>query len=165
LKSWNIDPEKLAMADPAQVQIMQKAAGQMVQSTVRGLTSKPAYADFGLVAQSLPDPEKQPEANKQIASALLGRMDWENQLFKAWNADKRANGMSAKHFDPTAWIEDHPMPAFQAHAYEMTPEIPQRGLIPGKTENAPQFKEGQTATNPTSGARVIFRGGQWVPAQ
>lgn len=32
------------------------------------------------------------------------------------------------------------------------------------TTAAPQYQEGQTATNPTTGAKVVYQGGQWVPA-
>lgn len=31
--------------------------------------------------------------------------------------------------------------------------------------SAPQFSEGDRATNPQTGARIIYRGGQWVPLQ
>jgi hypothetical protein len=33
------------------------------------------------------------------------------------------------------------------------------------TPQAQQFSEGMTATNPKTGQRIVFRGGQWVPAQ
>lgn len=162
LKSVGVDPEKIAMADPAQVQIMQKAAGQMVQSTIHGLTPRPAFQEFALVGQSLPDPEKQPEANKQIASALLGRMNWENQMFRDWDASRRASNGNPDAFDLGNWAANNPIPAFQADAYASTPAIPERGVLTGKTE-APAFRDGQTATNPQTGERMVFRGGNWVP--
>jgi hypothetical protein len=165
LKSLNIDPQKLALADPAEVEKMQKAANQMIVGTVKGISSRPAYADFNFVGQGLVDPEKQPEANRAIASALAGRMNWENALFKAWDADRRSPQAAGSfgHFDFPTWAEANPMPAFQADAYAGMPQIPDRGVA-GKSEAAPQYREGQTATGP-NGAKIIFRGGQWTPLQ
>jgi hypothetical protein len=138
LKSSGVDPDKLSLADPAQVQIMQKAGNQMLAAAVRAISSRPAFADFGVLEKGLPDPEKQPEAQKQIAASLLGRMTWENQLFKDWDADRRKTN-SPSTFDMPSWVEAHPTQAFQSSAFEQMPNIPQRGVI-GKPEAPAQGK-------------------------
>lgn len=164
LKSINVDPQKLSLADPAEVEKMQKAANQMIVSTVKGISSKPAYADFNFVSQGLVDPEKQGEADRSIAAALAGRMDWENKLYKDWDADRRspAAAGSYSHFDFPAWAEANPQPGFQAAAYQKMPVIPQRGVLGSQ---APAITDGQTATHPQTGEKRVYRGGQWVPMQ
>ena len=41
-------------------------------------------------------------------------------------------------------------------------EVPQPTLT-GVAKPAAKYIEGQTATNPTTGARLVFKGGEWVP--
>lgn len=163
LKSINIDPQKLGLADPAEVEKMHKAATQMIFSTIRGVSNRPAYQEFQMLAQGLPNADLQPEANRAIAAALLGKMQWENSLYKAWDGDRRQSH-SAANFDLAGWTGANPMPSFQASAYAQTPQIPERQVVGSRTP-APQYHEGQTITNPQTKARMIFRGGQWVPMQ
>jgi hypothetical protein len=150
LKSSGVDPDKLSLADPAQVQIMQKAANQMLAAAVRSISARPAFADFGVLEKGLPDPEKQPEAQKQIAASLLGRMTWENQLFKDWDADRRKTG-SPSSFDMPSWVEAHPTQAFQSSALEQMPNIPQRGIIGKPEAPAPQQPTRRSRFNPDTG--------------
>jgi len=160
LKSLGIDPEKLALADPASVEKMRKASTQMIFAGIRGVSNRPAYQEFQMLEKGLPNPDLQPEANRAIAASLLGRMQWENQLYKDWDADRRTSH-SAANFDLPAWVAQHPMPAFQASAYTEIPQIPDRQVV-GGAQQPQQFQEGQTATGP-GGAKVVFRGGHWVP--
>jgi hypothetical protein len=46
---------------------------------------------------------------------------------------------------------------------ELVPNQPQRAA--DQTARASKFRKGQTATNPTTGAKIVFDGTQWVPAQ
>ena len=41
-------------------------------------------------------------------------------------------------------------------------EVPQPTLT-GVAKPAAKYIEGQTATNPKTGARLVFKGGEWVP--
>lgn len=163
LKSLNIDPQKLGLADPVEVGKMRKAATQMVFSTISSVSKRPAYQEFQMLEQGLPNADLQPEANRAIAAALLAKMQWENALYKAWDADRRQSH-SAANFDVGAWTAANPMPSFQASALESIPKIPDRQVV-GGTRPAPQFQEGQTIRNPQTGARMVYRGGQWVPMQ
>jgi hypothetical protein len=54
--------------------------------------------------------------------------------------------------------------AFQAAGQQHEPAPPAAPAAPSAPA-AQQFREGQTATNPQTGQRMIFRGGQWVPMQ
>ncbi len=134
LKSLNIDPEKLSLADPAETEKMRKASTQMVFSAIRGVSSRPAYQEFQMLAQGMPNPDLQPEANRAIAASLLGRMGWENELYSAWNANQRATH-SYSAFDDVKWSKNNPMNAFQASAYGQVPAIPER-TIAGPTKGA-----------------------------
>lgn len=129
LRSLNIDPQKLALADPAEVQKMNKSVSQMNYTQVNSLSKQPAFADFGAVAAQNPSGEWEPEANKAIAAALLARMKWQNQLFSAWDTDRRsAPGNSASHFDYPAWAAEHPMGEIQAQEKATMPQIPRFGV-------------------------------------
>lgn len=128
LKSIGVDPQKLSLADPAEVEKMRKASTQMIFQQIKGVSSRPAYQEFQMLAQGNPNPDLQPEANRAIGAALLGRMQWENQMFKDWDVDRRKTGLHAN-FDLPSWAEAHPMPGFQSSAYATVPAIPEGGVV------------------------------------
>ncbi len=136
LKSINVDPQKLSLADPAEVERMRKASTQAIFSAIRGVSNRPAYQEFKMLEQAMPNPDLQPEANRAIASSLLGAMNWENAMFKSWDQSRRQTG-SHLAFDLPAWAEANPMPGFQHAAYLGVPAIPSRGIASGPTEQPP----------------------------
>jgi hypothetical protein len=165
LKSINVDPQKLSLADPAEVEKMRKASTQAVFGAIKGVSSRPAFQEFAMLDKAMPNPDLQPEANRAIAASLLGRMQWENNMFEAWNKSRRETG-SHLAFDMPEWAKANPIQGFQHTAYEGLPQIPNRGVVgnPAPNQSAtPTFQEGQTARNPQGGPPLIYRGGRWVP--
>jgi hypothetical protein len=84
-------------------------------------------------------------------------------------AQKRANRAEAIRGIAAAGGKNFVPPYSFGQTGELVPNQPgqDRGQMPQpKQQAAPQqFKDGQTATNPQTGQKVIFRGGQWVPVQ
>ncbi len=160
LKSINVDPQKLSLADPAEVEKMRKASTQAVFGAIKGVSNRPAYQEFQMLDKAMPNPDLQPEANRAIAASLLGRMQWENNMFEAWDKSRRESG-SHLAFNLPEWAKANPIMGFQHTAYTGIPEIPNRGIVGNPA--APAFQEGQTARNPRGGPPLVYRGGRWVP--
>jgi hypothetical protein len=141
LKSINVDPQKLSLADPAEVEKMRKASTQAVFGAIKGVSSRPAFQEFAMLDKAMPNPDLQPEANRSIAASLLGRMNWENNLFSAWDKSRRDTG-SHLAFNLPEWVASNPIQGFQSSAYGDVPSIPSRGVVGG----------GNQPTHQTTGA-------------
>jgi hypothetical protein len=104
LKSINVDPQKLSLADPAEVEKMRKASTQAVFGAIKGVSSRPAFQEFA--------------------------MHWENNLFSAWDKSRRDTG-SHLAFNLPEWVASNPIQGFQSSAYGDVPSIPSRGVVGG----------------------------------
>lgn len=138
LKSINVDPQKLSLADPGEVEKMRKASTQAVFGAIKGVSNRPAFQEFTMLDKAMPNPDLQPEANRAIAASLLGRMQWENNMFEAWNKSRHDTG-SHLAFDMPEWVKANPIMGFQHTAYTGIPEIPSRGVV-GSTPAPPPVK-------------------------
>lgn len=64
---------------------------------------------------------------------------------------------------PGATFLDTPVPPTTTGTPDTTPTTPPSAQMLEPPSGQGMFKEGQTATNPKTGQKIVFKGGQWLP--
>lgn len=135
VKSVGGDPTKFGLADPAQVQIVRKAATQLIFNQAAALSTNPAYKDLELAKQANPSEGLDPQANLEIGSALLGKMQWQKQMFEDMDSWRQSHkGESMNDFPLVQWVNANPMPVYQGAARA---QIGPLAGMPGNPGGAP----------------------------
>jgi hypothetical protein len=150
LRAFGQDPDKLKLASPGAVDQLNKDMTNMVFAAIRHVSSRPAYQEFQMLQQAYPNQTLQPEANMAILKALVGKMDWENQLFEystQWRQDHP--GRSMADFIPVylKWVKANPIPRYEDDALaKMIQAGGVRGVRqPGELFNDPARRGGLSA--------------------
>ena len=87
LKSTDIDPEKLANADPAAVRLFRQAGAKLVFAAAREVSRRPGYDNFKMGKAPRAEPDM--AASRLIASVLLARLEEGNATLALVDAHKR----------------------------------------------------------------------------
>lgn len=98
-------------------------------------------------------PNMSPQQQRGAVKTLMGIYDHALQALE----DKRTGAIG-----PTAAAKAGPL--LSSSGREAMDKI-RTWAEKGAAQNAPAITEGATATNPKTGQRAVFRGGQWVPMQ
>lgn len=165
MSALGIDPKTVAQGEG-----IRSLASQMLVGMI-GSGGFPAQgfsnADREMLERALPSLANSPQGNRLIIQIMRAGAQRDLEIGQAWRAWSRTKG------DSLASVRD-----FQA---ERLPQITERDIVAPLLEQggwqdvtptgqgaspAPgAFKEGATATNPQTGQRLIYRNGQWGPAQ
>lgn len=160
VEALGIDPNTIAQGEA-----IRSLTGQMLVGMLGsgGFPSQGfSNADRDMLERSLPSLQNSPQGNRLIIEIMKAAAKRDLEIGQAWRAWSRERG------DSLASVRD-----FQA---ERLPQITERDIVApmleGWQETTPTagpapggVQEGATATNPQTGAKAVFRGGQWVPAQ
>jgi hypothetical protein len=88
LKSADIDPEKLAVADPEALRLLRQAAAELVLGIARQVAKHPGYENFRMTKARSPMPDI--GTTGLIASVLLAKIEEENAALALVDAHKSA---------------------------------------------------------------------------
>lgn len=153
----------ISSAVPASdVQELNKIASQMMLATLKGMPGgRPLYSEGQSASKATVDPTLEFGANRAILSSAIAEGSQRMGLAAAAPAYARDNGGRMRGFEQV-YAQRHPYSA----TYEQTHNAIMAMAPPGGKPAAPSqsgTREGATATNPNTGAKVIFRGGAWQP--
>ncbi|MEM8647200.1 MAG: hypothetical protein AAGF86_12755 [Pseudomonadota bacterium] len=119
-----------------------------------GMPGAMSDKDREFLVSSVPGLDKTPDGNRKLIDYAIRVEERKQQVAKFATQYRKENQgrLDIGFYDALAqWSEQNPL---FTGADEPAPAAP-----------AAQFNEGATATNPATGEKVIFQGGQWVPAQ
>jgi hypothetical protein len=158
MEALGINPDRIAQGE---------AIGSLASQMLVGMIGSGGFpaqgfsnADRDMLERALPGLANSPQGNRIIMQIMKAGAQRDLEIGRAWRDWSRTRG------DSLASVRD-----FQA---ERLPAIVEKDVIApileGWTETTPtaapgDTQEGATATNPQTGQRLMFRGGQWVPAQ
>lgn len=159
LEALGINPEQVASGEA-----IRSLASQMLVGMI-GSGGFPAQgfsnADREMLERALPGLANSPGGNKMIINIMRAGAQRDIEIGRAWRDWSRRNGDSLQS-----------VRGFQA---EILPGIVERNIVApileqGGWQEVPAsgpggFKEGDVAVNPQTKERLIFRNGQWGPAQ
>lgn len=127
-----------------------------------------------LIREQMPQLLNTPNGNSLIISAIRHLDEYDRKAAAVLRQVAKEGG---GYVDPVRAAEELSKlgPALPPNIYAAI-SGPGGGQPPAPPQPSPQFqgsalgdrqqiREGQTATNPTTGQRVIYRGGQWVPVR
>jgi hypothetical protein len=116
--------------------------------------------DLGVLRKIITDPSTVSGALSS-REAYLAQTDQVRKLLTSrLNAFRQQYGAN-----PQPSAAQPPAPQFQGSAPADLPPTPGPQFRGSAPADRPQIREGQTATHPQTGQRIIYRGGQWVPIQ
>lgn len=158
VEALGIDPNTIAQGEAIRSLTSQMLVGMLGSG---GFPSQGfSNADRDMLERALPSLQNSPQGNKLIIEIMRAGAKRDLEIGQAWRAWSREKG------DSLASVRD-----FQA---ERLPQITERDVVapilegwqevnPTSAPGAPQ--EGATASNPQTGQKLRFQGGQWVPVQ
>jgi hypothetical protein len=156
LKSLGINPPQ-NLGDPAAVQTVihenMLATLGTLKDTMAGTGSRMTQMEFDRISKAMTNAGIQPEANLQILGEAVGTLRQNRAMINSWPEAKQS-GWSNPYDYQQSWLSKNPIGTFVDKA--KTDIGPLKGMKGG-------YSEGQTATNPKTGERMMFKNGQWVP--
>jgi hypothetical protein len=156
-----INPTTVGLSDPAQIEIIRKAAARTLGGAVKAVVgnNQPALGEFAYLKPGSIDENSEPEALRAIGGSLLSTMNWQDQLFNSLQAHRNQTG-SPVGFDVAAFGKQNPMPQYYSEAIGGIPALKGEHPLPqhpGVPAAPPRVIVGP------KGDRLIEQNGQWVP--
>jgi hypothetical protein len=146
--SFGGDPKAAASMETFRSTASKAALDAMGGSLGSGFSN----ADRDFVLNQVPNLANTPEGNKSLIDVSRKVRSREIEIAKmARDYAAKNGGRIDAGFDAALADYAEKNPLFKAK--------------PPSAQNAPQVREGTTATNPSSGQKIMFRGGRWVPMQ
>jgi hypothetical protein len=164
MEALGIDPARIASGEA-----LNSLASQMLVGMI-GSGGFPAQAfsnaDREMLERSLPGLANSPGGNRAIIQIMKASAQRDLEIGRAWREWSGKNG------DNLASVRAFQMERLPAIIEKdiVAPILEEGGwlAVPSSAPGAPDAggpKEGATATNKQTGEKLIFRGGQWGPAQ
>ena len=156
-KAFGLDPKILGIDQLSSLEEFSGLASQLTLQAADQIAGALSDKDIELLRSSVPNLQNTPEGNRrkiQFQKGLNNRKIEVNKSAQEWV--RRFGRLSAAAPDGST---------FDDVQVELAKESIFDDLQPVTTEQPQQAGplEGQTATNPQTGGRIIFRGGQWQP--
>lgn len=108
-------------------------------------------------------PDMQPATLHSAISQQLGVMfQTRNMIDDYYGVGRLAGWQDANQYQ-SHYLKANPLDGFVK--YSENALGPFKGMPGGPVDAPPAYTEGQTATNPSNGQRLIFKGGAWTPMQ
>lgn len=163
------------------LQEMSSITDRLTPGMRQGLPGAASDRDIAMFRNATIGPDKSRETNQNIGTAMLARD--QNLVAKAQFERDYLDANGHLQGADRAWrkyLEDNPIfdPGAPAGSFRLNPdrmtyqeyfrgERSPAGKAAGQTAaaggGASQVKEGDTATNPRTGEKIVFRNGQWEP--
>jgi hypothetical protein len=164
MEALGIDPARIASGEA-----LNSLASQMLVGMI-GSGGFPAQAfsnaDREMLERSLPGLANSPGGNRAIIQIMKASAQRDLEIGRAWREWSGKNG------DNLASVRAFQMERLPAIIEKdiVAPILEEGGwlAVPSSAPGAPDaggVREGATATNKQTGEKLIFRGGQWGPAQ
>lgn len=157
--SRKIDPTKVAT-----IEDFNKQTTNLGFDLARTLGAREAMMIVQQAVNSVPNVEQSPMGAKLVSASLRQaaqrQQDYQDFLVQKYKSGQSIVGADSE-FNKLHPPSDYSQAALKASGFDQNPQQKQAATNPQPT----QFTEGATATNPQTGQRVQFKGGQWVPLQ
>jgi hypothetical protein len=163
LKALNMSPEQTASRE----QIRALSARMVLESMGGSLGAGVSNADRDFFMSVMPGLLNSKEGNLAMLKIMEEDATRQRAVGRAWRDWRRTNGDTP---DSVRRFEDEKMRELIAPEGTVQKILEDSGwqATPISAPGAPDaggIPEGKTATNPQTGEKLIFRGGQWGPAQ
>ena len=169
-QSMGVNPDvvqNLTNINPGDAQAFQKGTAALAAESAKQMTNRITQQEFKVYLANNPNWMMQPDGIKRVMDYMGKGFDQTLDKQAAFQQFSQSAAPDRWHIDfPAYWNKTQR----DAIATGKTNSVP-ANLTQVRTRSdvnagpAPVYQEGQTATDPRTGAKFVFQGGHWGPAQ